>query len=293
MIANLEALAAVARVGTITRAATELRITQSAVSKRIAALTAELGFDLIEPDGRRVKLTADGVRILDRAGPLLAELRHALSAETSAHTGVLVMGVSESILASWGPAALARARGELPELKLVVHAHRSPVAVERVRSGEYMLALCAGYADWPDLTTLPLMDEPLVLVPSGLERLRLRAGTKLPILTIEPGSATWRSMAPAIARLKRERRIELRVDQTVESFACAVQMARAGFGHALVPKGIAQAMHVPPKALVKLPAPGVSRPVSLVGRALTLSRPLVSAFCAALQSAIADDRRPG
>ena len=46
MIANLEALAALADLGTMTRAAARLRITQSAVSKRIAALEGELSLRL-------------------------------------------------------------------------------------------------------------------------------------------------------------------------------------------------------------------------------------------------------
>ena len=97
MIANLEALIALAEVGTMTRAATALRITQSAVSKRIAALEARLGLPLVEPDGRRVRLTADGTRLLQRAAPLVAELKSALMAEASEPAGVLVLGVSESI----------------------------------------------------------------------------------------------------------------------------------------------------------------------------------------------------
>ena len=43
----------------------------------------------------------------------------------------------------------ARYRGvrrALPELELIVNGHRSPVAIDRVRSGEYALALVAGFS---------------------------------------------------------------------------------------------------------------------------------------------------
>ncbi len=58
MINYLEALLALERTGTISEAAAQLRLTQSAVSKRIQALQNEVQFKVIEPDGRRVRLTA-------------------------------------------------------------------------------------------------------------------------------------------------------------------------------------------------------------------------------------------
>ena len=79
MIANIEALATLSELGTMTRAATRLRVTQSAVSKRIAALESQLGQKLVEPAGRGVRLTSYGVRLLDKTGPFMASLKEALS----------------------------------------------------------------------------------------------------------------------------------------------------------------------------------------------------------------------
>ena len=61
MLEGLEALFALERTGTISEAAAQLRLTQSAVSKRIQSLQNEVKFLVIEPDGRRVKLTARGI----------------------------------------------------------------------------------------------------------------------------------------------------------------------------------------------------------------------------------------
>lgn len=288
MLANLEALAALADAGTMTRAATRLRITQSAVSKRVAALADELGFEVIERDGRRVKLTIAGQAVLDRAGPLLVELRAALTGERADAAGVISLGVSDSILASWGAAVLARARKRVPGLDLAIGAHRSPVAIERVRAGEYALALVAGAPSMiGDLGARTLGSEEMVLVPSGLRAVRVRAGTALPIITIEPGSATWRAVRPSIAALRRERNIHLTVDRTVQSLASVVQLARAGFGHGLVPRALARQMGVKPAQLVALPGARVRRPIVLVGRRRVLGRPLVARFVTALDDAAA------
>lgn len=287
MFDQLEALAALRDEGTMTRAATRLRLTQSAVSKRIAALEARVGRPLVERAGRRVELTPAALRLLERAGPLLAELREILTGEVAEAGGEISLGVSESILASWGPAALAAALEAVPGISLRIHAHRSPVALERVRSGEYLLALVAGECeDAPDLAARHLFDEEMILVPSALGPLHLTPAHPLPVLTIEPAAATWQSLRPRLARLTRETGLRLTVERTLESFSAIVQMARAGFGHGLAPRAVARALGIPPAALVPLPAPGLARPISLAARRITFARPRITPFTQALTTTL-------
>ena len=54
-------------------ASTAMRISQSAVSKRIAALERYYDRELIERHGRRVVLTHHGTRLVERVTPLLPE----------------------------------------------------------------------------------------------------------------------------------------------------------------------------------------------------------------------------
>ena len=279
MLTNLETLATLAEAGTMTRTATQLRITQSAVSKRIAALEQQVGEKLIEPAGRKVRLTAFGIRLLDRTRPHLAAMREALLEEAAPQQGRLVIAISESILASWGPPLLARVQTLMPQLELSLNTHRSPVAVERVRSGECMLALVAGVSDdAPDLKAEKLLDEPMVVVPSNLKPLHPSQSAPLSVLTIEPVSATWSSLQGRLKQFTRQSGIRLEVERTLQSFACIVQMARHGLGHGLVPVGIARSMNIPSSDLLRLPQPGLARPISLVGRSTTLATPLVREF---------------
>ena len=124
MIDQLDALAALRSAGTMGRAATVLRLTQSAVSKRIAALEASVGTRLIERHGRRVRLTADAERILEQARPLLASLREVLQARAPASHALLRVAASDSLLASFLPASLRAALDRLPQLTIELHAHR-------------------------------------------------------------------------------------------------------------------------------------------------------------------------
>lgn len=280
MIENLETLAALRREGTMIAAATRLHLTQSAVSKRIAQLESDLGFDVIEKEGRRVRFTPQGLRLLERVTPVLSELRSVLHEELVAlPEGRLVLGVAESVLESWGARALARAARRLPRLELAIHAHRSAVVLDRVRSGEYMLGICTvPPSRESDLRTERILDEEMVLVPAGLRKTRERHWN---VIGIERGSATGEGIAEQL------RKLPITVVRPVQSFACVVQMAREGLGHGLAPIGIVRSMGVPISKCVRLP---LARTVSWVARSSTWARPAVRAFQEAFTSFLAPGR---
>src|SRR5262245_2868436 len=127
MIDYLEALAALADRGTMRRAALSLHISQSAVSKRIAALEGRLGKKLVEPSGRKVMLTPTALRLLEKARPLVGEIKELLIDENAEVSGTLVMDLSVSVLISWGAAALAKVKQELPGLVLEINANHASV----------------------------------------------------------------------------------------------------------------------------------------------------------------------
>ena len=287
MIENIETLSALSEAGTMTKAATRLRISQSAVSKRIDVLENALGRKLVEPVGRRVRLTAAGIQLLEKTAPFMAALREAVADESPVQGSRLVIGISESILSAWGSSVLAGVVQSIPQLELVINAHRSPVAIDNVRSGEYMLALCADMGGYSaDVKSEPLVDEPMVLVPSGLKPFQLRQDTTLPVITIEPHAATWRHLERQIRAHAETWNIRIEAEQTVQSFAGIAQLARCGFGHGLVPLGIARALGIPDGSLIRFPEPGLSRPIALIGRSTTFARPIVRTFHRMLKKTI-------
>ena len=113
--------------------------------------------------------------------------------------------------------------------------------------------------------------------------MRLPWTAPLPVLTIEPASATWSSLQRRLRRFTRQSGIRLEVECTLQSFACIAQMARHGLGHGLVPVGVARAMNIPSSDLFHFPPPGLTRPISLVGRSTTLAGPLVREFTRGLR----------
>ena len=231
MIDQLEALVALARCGTMQRAALELRVTQSAVSKRIAQLEEELKAPLLEPSGRGVKFTARGMVVVEGAKDVIRAYRGLVNPHTERPTGELTIGVSESVLGSWGARCLAAVAAALPEVSIVLHAHRSPVVMERVSAGEYAAGIVAGRAEThPGLHVQPLAEEEMVIVPRGLQKVPLaKAVGNLHV--IEVTAATWQSAERTLARRLDDSRLTLNVTGRVESFTALVQMARAGLGN--------------------------------------------------------------
>ena len=272
MIENLETLLILARTGTMIEASTELRITQSAVSKRISSLERYYDKKLIQKKGRRVELTHHGRRLVDKIYPVLSELRDLFIDEVSAK-GELVIGVSDAILSSWGPRIFHTIQDEMPDVKFVFHTHRTPVVLDRVRSGEFMVGVCTGSDRLDtDLQSEVLTLEPMVIIPSGLSPIKLPKKGDLGVITIEDYSGAWRSFRDEVSRLNIKREVSL------ESFFSVAQMAIAGFGHGMVPIGVARTLKLDETILINLGKKGLHRPVRFVARKSTYSLPLVGKF---------------
>jgi DNA-binding transcriptional LysR family regulator len=273
MLENLETLVVLSKTGTMMETSTVMKVSQSAVSKRIAALERYYGRTLVERHGRRVVLTHHGTRLVEKVTPLISELRSVFLEDNALRKGKVILGVSEAILASWAPRLFADVRRELPEVELEFHAQRSPVVLDRIRSGEYMVGICTGLPDADtDLQSEILRQEPMVIIPAALEPLDYNVGDELDVITIESRSGAWRSIEDDMRRLRLRRRTSL------ESFFSVAQMALAGFGHGLVPNGVARTLGVPAEQLIPLGASGLNRPVRFVARKSMFSRPLVQSF---------------
>ncbi|MEX0941428.1 MAG: LysR family transcriptional regulator [Pseudomonadales bacterium] len=282
MIENLETLLALSKSGTMLEASTELRISQSAVSKRIAVLERYYNRKLIQKKGRRVELTQHGKQLVDRVSPILSELRDLFMQETSAARGELVIGVSDAILSSWGPRVFFEVKAELPEVNFSFHTYRTPVVLDRIRSGEFMVGVCTGSdALDTDLQSEVLTQEPMVIIPSGLKKIDWPMDDELGVITIEDYSGAWRSFKDEVKRLRIRREVSL------ESFFSVAQMAIAGFGHGMVPIGVAKTLKVPDDCLINLGEKGLRRPVRFVARKSTYSLPVVANFYRSLRRNLA------
>src|SRR5262245_46568921 len=97
---------AVADHGTVSEAATRLRITQPALSRQLHALQEAAGLTLFDHINRRLVLTANGQEFLKHCRGLLAQADAVLASAQSlagGRTGVLRVGAAPQTIACFFP----------------------------------------------------------------------------------------------------------------------------------------------------------------------------------------------
>lgn len=256
MVEGIEALLALERTGTISEAAAQLRLTQSAVSKRIQSLESELKVKLIEPDGRRVRLTQKGQIFLNKARGLISELKNLKVLETENDTKRYSIALSDSVAASWGPKLIRQASNKIKNTEFEIHVHRSTLVEENVKLGRYHLGLCITNSNDPQLVSEVILEEPMVVITNSSREEQNN------LITIEKSSGSWRALEDKILRHPKLKSYTITHS---ESFAAIIQMVKEGYGFGLVPLGLAQTMHVPKTNILML-SPSIKRQIKLISR---------------------------
>src|SRR4051794_35243494 len=135
----------VARLGSFSRAAEALALTQPAVSQQVAALERQAGARLLERGPGGLALTPAGELLLAHADVVADRLELAAGqlGELAAHSArELRIGAFPSALATRVPRAPARPTAARPEVKADVAERTSDALVEGVRTGELHVAVC-------------------------------------------------------------------------------------------------------------------------------------------------------
>ncbi len=151
-VRRLRLLLELSRLGSMHEVAATLDTTTSAVSQGIAALAREVGTPLIEPEGRRVRLTPAGHRLAEHAVTILASVEAArLDLDPSAEpAGVLrVAGFATAIRRSLLPAMDDLAHTH-PGIEVRVHEYEPLEADDLLARDDIDLALTYDYnlAPW-------------------------------------------------------------------------------------------------------------------------------------------------
>lgn len=230
--ARLRAFAAFARQRSFSAAATELRISQPAVSKHIGELEKTLGLKLVERTKR------DGA--LTKAGDFIAN--HVLRAEAllvQAHLGAgqfresgagSVSVVASSLTGGYLlPDIIAEFQHSHPDVRVVLQVGTAEQATELLRAHRAELGFVAGTVTAPEIETTPLFEYDVLIVgkstivPRRPSRDNLE---KVTWISREDGSATKSSSEAGLARLgiTPKHRLELPSNEAV------VRALKRGYG---------------------------------------------------------------
>ena len=164
---QLEILKAVAETGSFTGAGRRLHVSQSAISRQILLLEAELNEPLFWRIKRKVRITPAGEALLQLSLRVFDDIRETterLSETQQRLTGTirLVGGMTVSIYVF--PTLLKEFQRLHPDVDVKVMTGPADRLVRRLRAGTVDLGLLTLPVNEPDLVTRPVMREELLLV---------------------------------------------------------------------------------------------------------------------------------
>jgi DNA-binding transcriptional LysR family regulator len=244
-VRRLRVLQEVERQRTVSAAAATLHLTPSAVSQQLAALARDVGCEVVERDGRNVRLTSAARVLLGHAGDLFSRLE-LLEADLQRHrTGdVGVVKVAAFQTAASGivvPAAVELAESH-PRLELDLVQMDAPRSFLEVEAGRLDIAVSVEFVHSPPHTDLrfsrvPLLrDEFHALLPAG-HRLARRKQVALADLRDDPwignlpGSPCHFVTMAACASAGFSPRVRHQIDD----WAIVIELVAGGLGVGMIP----------------------------------------------------------
>ncbi|MDF2153331.1 LysR family transcriptional regulator [Vibrio sp. CAU 1672] len=236
LLEGIETLLVLSKEKTMSRTGSQLYISQSAVSKRIANLEKRLGKKLIEPHGRHIRLTSEAQALINTIEPSFNELRGQIYDQQELEdTSLLRLDCSETLVAGYLSLIMEEVFAQDPYLRLSTN--HTPRIIENVKSGKTTLGVCAGYLpSHHGLMSLHLCDEPFSIVSKY-------PLTSLPdrILTNDLSNPANTYQHAILSKYRIQPLMEM------DSYTAAAQLALRGMAPALIPKSIINTLNISAK----------------------------------------------
>jgi DNA-binding transcriptional LysR family regulator len=239
---RLEVFAKVAELGSFSRAAEALFLTQPTISEHVHALEVELGLSLLDRLGRGATPTPAGRVLLDYARRMLTlaeEARQAIERFQGRMSGTLMVGGStipgEYVL----PALIGQFKAKYPDILISLRVASSRQVSEWVDEGRVEVGVVGARPALRTLAAHALMNDELVIaVPaghawSGRKTVTLADVRSEPLIVREPGSGSREALERALhdAGTNLE---AFRVAGEIGSTQAVKQAVRAGVGVTII-----------------------------------------------------------
>ena len=243
--ARLEAFVEVARIGSISRAAEAMFVTQPALTARLQALERSLGTELLVRSHHGSRLTEAGKALLPHAERALSAMRTGRSAVEdvrSGGAGRLTIGAAPAVSTYVLPAMLHRFQAKHPGVRLVVRSGHSEEILQMVLRDEVEVGLMRPIQH-PDVTATLLYEDELTLVVHRGHRFAAAGHVRMGELASEhlilfDRTSSYHELTSAIVR---QAGISPRGQLEVDNIDAAKRMVEQRLGIALLPRTSVQA----------------------------------------------------
>ncbi|HJW03217.1 MAG TPA: LysR family transcriptional regulator [Azospira sp.] len=218
---QVEAFIAVARQESVSRAAENLALSQSAVSMSVNELEKQFDTRLFDRHGKRLQLNELGRLLLPRAQALLdhsQEIECLLRGESD--VGLLRVGATLTIGNYLAPLLLGEFMGQQPGSRVHLEVRNTATILRQVANFELDFGLIEGDCSHPDLITTPWVEDELAIFAAPEHPLAGKADVSLHDLLAaawivrEPGSGTRQTFDNAFRHVLSELQIRLELEHT-------------------------------------------------------------------------------
>lgn len=233
---HLSTFHTVARLGSVSQAAAELHLTQSAVSIQLATVEESVGAPLLIRTGRGVRLTEAGELLLSYTERLLAlwsETSDGMASFLGAFSGTLRVS-AVATAEYWLPSLLVTFVNENPRVKVKLQTGNREEVVRSLATQETDIAVMGNPPDELKGTAAAFARNPMGFVCSPQHplmshpKLTMAVLAESHLLVRERGSGS----RTTVTRLFKEAGLHLRIGSELSSNEAIKQMCIAGFGPA-------------------------------------------------------------
>jgi LysR family transcriptional regulator, low CO2-responsive transcriptional regulator len=226
----------VARLGSVSMAAEELHLSQSAVSIQIGSLEAAAGAPLVNRTGRGVRLTEAGELVLTYADRLLAlwtETSDEVATFLGEFSGTLRVGAVTTV-EYWLPRILVKFLNDNPKVKIKLLVANRDEIVRGLASQDVDIAVMGRPPEELKVSAAAIAKNPMAFFSAPTHPLMLVSKLTMarlaeePLLVRERGSGT----RTTVERLFKEAGLRMRIGSELSSNEAIKQMCAAGFGPA-------------------------------------------------------------
>ena len=203
---QLEIIRAIAETGSFTAAGQKLHVSQSAISRQILLLEDELKEPVFLRVGRRIRITPAGESLLQLSHRVFQDLKDTIAGITDSQESLrgtvrLLGGMTVCLYVF--PPLLTELKRQHPEIDLKLMAGSSERCIAQLRAGAGDLALLTLPVEQPDLVTVPVLQEELLVVTAAKHPL----SRKRKVLPHGPRRSAVRALRVRLEHAPRHRRI--------------------------------------------------------------------------------------
>lgn len=242
----LQTFISVADVGSIARVGTRLSVSQPAASRQILALEAELGVQLFDRIGRRLRLTAEGEDLLRQSRRVLMEtdlLNARARALKGGHTGILRVGATPMAIETTLSVFTSGYQQRYPGVEVRLVEDGGLRLFNRLEQGDVHLALVVPDSRFCHRLLYPVHN---LAVLSSKHRLSRRGALEISELADEPmlllqrgfGSRGWFDAACDVAHIKPRVLVESAAPHAITALAAVGYGVGVVPSTAVIPKGV-------------------------------------------------------